>query len=218
MANRIAKTIYAQQAVREYMGSPRPKVSRSVRMKIDRLLAQINESHAVLIDGIYHPSPAFTSILSKEVTVRIDGHQVDVNPFTCDAIDIFLMLKARDSDQAQRQNGQGFNKPDSVIARRLLGKIEGQGLSPTNVLEMFAIAYRYRNQIADEISRCTGIREGEVADILKARFQIAAVTRSLRMVSITDTSLGDEPAAGSKGGYGYQTRKQPKQAIRTDTA
>lgn len=87
------------------------------------------------------PRPSIHVDPPKEVTIRIDGRVVNVNPFTCDVIDIFVLLKWRDADQARRQNGQGFNKPDSVIARRLLDRLEF-GLLPTNVREMFAIAHR----------------------------------------------------------------------------
>lgn len=191
MADSIAKTIYAQQAVREYMGWPRLKLSRSVRVKIDRLIGQVSESEPVLVDGMYHPNEAFANILRKEVTIRIDGKKVDINPFTCDAIDMFLLLKARDADQAANRNGQGFNKPDSVIARRLLDRLLTVGLHPNHVAEVFGIALRYRAQVADEISRGTGLAQGEVSDILKARFKLGAITRTTRMAGLTDASLVD---------------------------
>jgi uridine kinase len=189
----IEKTACAQQAVREFTGCGRLPFPRNVRKKIDRLLKQIGEQNVVFVDGIYHPSTELAALLKREITVRIDGAVVNVNPFSCDLIDIFRMIKALDADQAQQQNGQGFNKVDSMISRRLLSKTEGQALTPGNVVEMYVIAHRYRRQAVGEISRMTGMKVSEVSGIIETRFKSNGVTRSMRIVTNTGFAVSEEP-------------------------
>jgi hypothetical protein len=190
----IEKTAYAQQAVREFMGTGRQSFPRAVRKKIDHLRKQLSEANITFSDGLYHVSPKLMSILVKQITTKVDGAVVDINPFTCDLIDLFRLIKGNDADQARNRNGQGFNKPDSVISRRLLGKIDSHGLHPGNVVEMYVIAHRYRKQAAAEISARTGMKITEVSGILDARFRSNSISRSLRLVAITDVTVEENMA------------------------
>lgn len=204
----IEKTAYAQQAVREFMGGGKPAYPRAVRKKIDHLLKQMTEANMIYSDGIYHVSPALASILQRKITVKVDGAVIDINPFTCDLIDIFRLIKDNDADQARNRNGQGFNKPDSVISRRLLGKIDSHGLHPGNVVEMYVIAHRYRKQAAAEISARTRMKLSEVSGILESRFRSNSVSRSMRMVVITDVTVEENMAPeGSPARAAAQKRK-----------
>jgi hypothetical protein len=188
-ADVIEKTAYAQQAVREFMGGGKPSFPRAVRKKIDHLLKQMTEANIVFADGIYHVSPALASVLQRQITAKVEGAVVDINPFTCDLIDLFRLIKGNDADQAKNRNGQGFNKPDSVISRSLLGKLDTHGLHPGNVVEMYVIAHRYRKQAAAEISARTRMKLGEVSGILESRFRSNSISRSLRMVVFTDVTV-----------------------------
>jgi hypothetical protein len=190
----IEKTAYAQQAVREFMGGGRPSFPRAVRKKIDHLLKQMTEANLIFADGIYHVSPALASVLQRQITIKVDGAVIDINPFTCDLIDLFRLIKGNDADQARNRNGQGFNKPDSVISRRLLGKIDSHGLHPGNVVEMYVIAHRYRKQAAAEISARTRMKLGEVTGILESRFRSNSISRSMRMVVLTDVTVEENVA------------------------
>jgi hypothetical protein len=200
----IEKTAYAQQAVREFMGGGKPSFPRAVRKKIDHLLKQMTEANIVFADGIYHVSPALASVLQRQITAKVEGAVVDINPFTCDLIDLFRLIKGNDADQAKNRNGQGFNKPDSVISRSLLGKLGTHGLHPGNVVEMYVIAHRYRKQAAAEISARTRMKLGEVSGILESRFRSNAISRSLRMVVFTDVTVEEtvvpdgSPSPGAK--------------------
>jgi hypothetical protein len=190
-ADVIEKTAYAQQAVREFMGGGKPSFPRAVRKKIDHLLKQMTEANIIFADGIYHVSPALASVLQRQITAKVEGAVVDINPFTCDLIDLFRLIKGNDADQAKNRNGQGFNKPDSVISRSLLGKLDTHGLHPGNVVEMYVIAHRYRKQAAAEISARTRMKLGEVAGILESRFRSNTISRSLRMVVLTDATVAE---------------------------
>jgi hypothetical protein len=210
----IEKTAYAQQAVREFMGGGKPSFPRAVRKKIDHLLKQMTEENVIFVDGIYHVGPALASMLQRQITTKVDGAVVDINPFTCDLIDLFRMIKGNDADQAKNRNGQGFNKPDSVLSRRLLGKIDSHGLHPGNVVEMYVIAHRYRKQAAAEISARTRMKLSEVSGILESRFRSNSIARSMRMVVLTDVTVEENvapdgsPAASRprSGGKGRPSR------------